>query len=584
MTAIGTSNYTIEAWVNLKSISGSPWILDGRYNASQKGYGGGGLGVRLNSSGQLWVNTSQSATGTGTTVLSTDTWHHIMVVRSGTGTNEFKVYLDGSLEVQGTDANSKTATWFRVAAHYGGGNALSGYVRDLRISTTARATTTPTEPVQADSDTNWLGCSLPYIADASSSSSSVTITGDLETRPYGPYDSAEYGAADHGGSIYFPVDTGARLSSASSSLELGTGNFTIEGWLYHKLNGATGSSYLFDYRTPPNSGSVHPYLYIENSIFKYGYGPYGQQITSGTVKENTWYHWAVCKSGTSTKLFLNGKQAGSTFTDNINYQGQQPYIGKHNNVTSLNAKGYLSDVRITKSDLYTADFTPPTAPLASTNSVLHMKGTDGSIIDKSGSDNLELVGDTKCTTTAVVYNSNTVSSKSMYFDGNGDGIVIPHNDRLNLNGCDWTVVYWFKVPSQTQNANWTFLQKGRNTTVRPYTTSFRLISGSGVEPRLFVSPNNSSQASISNNSAQTFGNWHHVAFVRIHSTGVITRYINGQANGTATSDVATNTEDLEIGTVTSAADEAGYIQDLRISKGKARYTSNFPLPTAELKG
>ena len=591
--AIGNDLFTVEFWYNgyLRSAgnTGGDYIWWLKYE--DVGNGNGAMRIRVfDDEIRLQYEHSTGYPGNVQALVDTtaNVWrHYAFVVTGKTAGSQIKIYVDGveSSSVVGTDyalGLNVTPVEHRIGASNTGAAPIYGYLRDFRISNIVRysANFTPsTETLTADSDTLWLGLHNSYLV--AEGGQSITVhNGENAASTFSPYNYNEYDVTSHGGSIYFPVDTGARLSSASSSLELGTGNFTIEGWIYHKLDGSTSSSYLFDYRTPPNSGSYHSFLYIENSVFKYGYGAYSQQITSGTVKENTWYHWAVCRSGTNTKLFLNGKQAGSTFTgDNVNYQGQQPYIGRHNNVSSLYAKGYLSDVRITKSDLYTADFTPPTAPLASTNSVLHMKGTDASIIDKSQGANLELVGNTTGSST-----TNFTGAKSMYFDGTGDGIVVPHRNELNLDGCDWTIEFWYNVTNPGAIANWNFISKGSNASVRPYAINFRLDNSNGVEPRLFVSSDNSSQVGISNNAWQTFGNWHHVAFVRIDSTGVITRYINGTANGTATSDLATNTEDLEIGTVTSGADEAGYIQDLRISKGKAHYTANFTPPSALLKG
>ena len=46
-----------------------------------------------------------------------------------------------------------------------------------------------------------------------------------------------------------------------------------------------------------------------------GYWRYG----STTLQPNTWYHVSVCRSGTSTRLFVNGVQEGSTYSDSTNY-------------------------------------------------------------------------------------------------------------------------------------------------------------------------------------------------------------------------------------------------------------------------
>ena len=77
--------------------------------------------------------------------------------------------------------------------------------------------------------------------------------------------------------------------------------------------------------------------------------------------------------------------------------------------------------------------------------------------------------------------------------------------------------------------------------------------------------------------------WTHVAAVRSGST--ITLYINGTADGTVSSAVNIVSHGaLQVGRqiLVSATDQMwlGYIDELRISKGIARWTSNFTPPSS----
>jgi|14BtaG_2_1085337.scaffolds.fasta_scaffold09973_2 hypothetical protein len=568
---VGSGPFCIEAWVYKRSNSSFDSICSLGSSAGSYQFE-----VGENSDRVRW-ETHSGAVATSTTTLNLNEWYHVAVSRDSS--NNLRLYVNGTKEDQVTNTeNYNDAGPFEIGRNRGSSDEFDGYIQDLRIVIgssvyEADTITVPTEPLTAITNTNLLTCHLPYITDGSTNGWELTVNGDVSTKPFSPYDYIEYDAADHGGSIYFPVNTGTRLSSASSSLELGTGNFTIEGWVYHKLDGATNSSYLFDYRIPPNSGSYHSFLYIENSVFKYGYGAYSQQITSGTVKENQWYHWAVCRSGTNTKLFLNGKQAGSTFTgDNVNYQGQQPYIGRHNNVTSLNAKGYLSDVRITKSDLYTADFTPPTAPLASTNSVLHIKGTDAAIIDKSGSANLELVGDTKCSTAQVKF----AGSKSMYFDGSGDRATATGVPDL---GDDFTIECWVY---STTTGNRGIVSSIDNIQSWSGSGYWSLYVGGGNYPQLIIDGG----TTTANSTTLPTNQWVHLAVTRTSNT--VRYFINGTVQSTTFSNSLTlkNPSGIVIGSSPNnnyIYNYTGYIQDLRIAN-ECKYTATFTPPTAPLEG
>jgi hypothetical protein len=98
----------------------------------------------------------------GTTTLSQDTWYHVALVRnSGTTT----IYLDGTSEGTYSDSenynNTSSANAYGATISIGANNAgtaqeWNGYIDELRISDSARYTTTftaPTEPFQNDANT-----------------------------------------------------------------------------------------------------------------------------------------------------------------------------------------------------------------------------------------------------------------------------------------------------------------------------------------------------------------------------------------------------------------------------------------------
>jgi hypothetical protein len=90
--------------------------------------------------------------------------------------------------------------------------------------------------------------------------------------------------------------------------------------------------------------------------------------------------------------------------------------------------------------------------------------------------------------------------------------------------------------------------------------------------------NNVGTATISQNT------WTHVAVTRNGST--FTVWVNGTSSGTATSSLILMNQTVR---TTVGANEngslpwLGYIDDLRITKGFARYTANFVPPTSALQ-
>jgi hypothetical protein len=151
-------------------------------------------------------------------------------------------------------------------------------------------------------------------------------------------------------------------NSQVTPIGFGSGDWTIEFWLY--LN-STGTQVIFDGRRTAAS-DVAPLIYYLSGL-KY-YTAANDRITGGTLSTGQWYHIAVCRSGTSTKMFIDGTQTGSTYTDTNSYvqQSQRPTIGAEGVAANLGnspLNAYIDDLRISKYARYTTTFTPPTAAL-----------------------------------------------------------------------------------------------------------------------------------------------------------------------------------------------------------------------------
>ena len=170
---IGNGNLTVECWFNSPQISGYQSILGQEfYNnfTSNKV----SFNFYLNSDGiYLWNRESGSAEQkfgvTGLWVAST--WNHVAWVREGTGSNENKIYLNGSLV---GSAFTNNVTYSSEQKYHIGGNFYSqtaygqypykGHISNLRMSNIARYTanfTPPTSEFTVDSNTILLTCQSP---------------------------------------------------------------------------------------------------------------------------------------------------------------------------------------------------------------------------------------------------------------------------------------------------------------------------------------------------------------------------------------------------------------------------------------
>jgi hypothetical protein len=165
------------------------------------------------------------------------------------------------------------------------------------------------------------------------------------------------------GSMYFNGSGASAYALSSTNFGLGTGNFTIEFWLY--LNATTQQTIVSMLASGTNQAVPHIY-YANGSGIRY-YVSGADQIVGGALSTGQWYHIALARSSGSTKMFINGTQTGSTYTDATTYLSSAPFILGDFDIplsgtNTLN--GYIDDLRITKGQArYTATFTPPTSAL-----------------------------------------------------------------------------------------------------------------------------------------------------------------------------------------------------------------------------
>ena len=151
-------------------------------------------------------------------------------------------------------------------------------------------------------------------------------------------------------------------NSNNSSFAFGTSNFTIELWFY--TTSFSSSPVLYDSRPSATQGA-YPCIYVDVNGVIYWYVNTSAPIVGSTLSLNTWYHVAVSRSGSSTKMFINGTQVGSTYTDTNTYLNSYPFLASSSfSVGSNYLAGAMTNVRVNNTTaVYTSNFTAPTAPL-----------------------------------------------------------------------------------------------------------------------------------------------------------------------------------------------------------------------------
>ena len=189
-----------------------------------------------------------------------------------------------------------------------------------------------------------------------------------------------------------------------------------------------------------------------------------------------------------------------------------------------------------------------------------------------------------CTsTTGDVSNTNAVSSNnssnfysgSWYFDASGDYLTVPYSaDSFNFGTGDFTVEAYV---NQLARVNYTAIISSTNTSIN--VTNHWTLGYSNTADMLSFKLGSGGSSAVTANFSAHYGKWSHVAATR--ESGTIRLFFDGQevASATDTSSLTGDTGNaVKIGqryTNQDAYSFNGYMSDLRVYKGVAKYTSNF---------
>ena len=584
--ALGTSDFTLELWFNTMILtgtsgSGSQYIISHRL-ASVVPYlfwieSSGALKLYASSDNSSWNLANQVALGT----ISINTWYHLAYTRSG---STFRVFLNGTQVHTFTSSASLTTTsnTLNIGGSASDTNSIfNGYISNVRFIKgtslyNSTPITVPTSPLTSVTNTKVLTCQSSTMIDNSVNNFTITPVADTKPILISPFTptatgTQNYSTTTFGGSMYFD-GTGDYLSvTPTSNFIFGTDDFTIEAWVY-MTGGTTGT--IFDNRT--GASSTHPVLYFSTATnLQYYVAGAGRINGTGTFLNN-WVHVALSRNSGNTKMFINGVQAGSTYADTNNFSTSgSVFTGGGYSAGNL-LTGYLSDVRVHNGvGLYTSNFVPTNSPQTSqtigpfgsltssantANSTLLLSGTSGGIIDLTRTSGMETFGNVMVTYSKSPYSG---VGQSYYFDGSGDYIVIPTSPNYGIGTGDFTVEFW-AYPTVNARQDWIDI-------ATPGTKRI-LVYYSGTAITYYVSPPNA--AGITG-PAMTLNTWQHIAVSR--QSGSTKMFINGQQVGSTYTDANDfgTTNLVSIGKDSSGSTHiTGYLSDIRITKGYARYTSN----------
>lgn len=214
---------------------------------------------------------------------------------------------------------------------------------------------------------------------------------------------------------------------SSSDFAFGTGDFTIEFFVRQAV---AGSAVLIDCRPNSSSNGAYITMYVDASVI-YLYVSAAVRITGPVVSAGAWHHIALSRSSGSTRLFVDGTQAGATYADATSYISCPVNIGSSGDLVWV-LNGHIDDLRVTKGVArYTANFAVPTE--AFPNRPMQLSGT---VKDSSGNFAARTVRAYKRSTGALSDSDTSSASDGAFTLDAADGTahyVICFDDDLNEN-------------------------------------------------------------------------------------------------------------------------------------------------------
>jgi hypothetical protein len=435
--------------------------------------------------------------------------------------------------------------------------------------------TVPSAPLTAITNTSLLTCQSNRFIDNSTNAYAVTAAGDASVQAFQPFPGATtWSGSVLGGSGYFD-GTGDYLSAGTNAaFAVGTGDFTIEFWVYPTAFSGTYTGYF----TTRTGGQGFDIQILNSSATLMLGNSTGAIISANNVLSlNTWQHVCAVRSGTTNSLYVNGTRV-ATGTDSTNFTDNGAKVGSSGPSGGNNCAGFISDVRLVKGTAVyspsSSTLTVPTAPLtAITNTSLLTNFTNAGIFDSAMMNNLETVGNAQVSTSVVKYGTG-----SMAFDGSGDWLAGPPTPQTDLGSGDFTIEAWLYRTASGAASDSGMVSRGAPSTLNGFVFAY-------TSANVLTFNFNYSGAIVTGVTVIPANTWTHVAVSRNGNTFRL--FVNGVVDATATSTNSQTTNASDVFYVGRAGYDSGrivtgYLDDVRLTKGAARYIGNFTPPVARM--
>jgi hypothetical protein len=319
--------------------------------------------------------------------------------------------------------------------------------------------------------------------DSSSNAFTITRNGNTTQGSFSPY-----------GSLWSNYFNGSSYLATSASIGSFASSFTFEGWTY--MTGTSAQSRALFCIGDDSTSSGMAFTVADNGAVTLCNN--GSNIINGYSAPsslNQWVHWAVVRSGSTLTIYRNGTSLTTVSMSNtlsgVLYTGVEKYSTTFDDY----AIGYISNLRVTNTAVYTTAFTPSTTPLTAISGTQYLGSQANRFLDASTNNaTINLTGTPQVQrfspfNPTAPYSTTTIGG-SGYFDGSSY-LTTPSSSQPVASG-DFTISAWFYLTSFSNSyyvvgGNWTsgltsewLIQIQNNGAIRFLTNGSTSFSSSGL--------------------------------------------------------------------------------------------------------
>ena len=558
------NDFTIQCWFYCTNVSTEQTIMTNGWSAYAPWL------IRINNASTLMINMSLDGGSWFVNEVSlgavvSNQWYHVAACRvSGT----LRVFVNGVQQY----TTSVGSLYNGSQAVYIGGRSdtvtpFIGYISDCQLingiglykSNFVPPIAPATPSLQTTLLLNFTGGG---IVDQHSSNVLETV-GNTQLASEDPYSGSYYSNYFNGTTDYLSI-----VEPAGT-----TGDLTMEFWVYPNtftpstqmiICNTTSAAGCFGFELASATGG-NIKVYIDSFS--------GPTTSSLALNLSSWNHVALVRSAGVFSLYINGTKDSYTKTSSgVFGRGGTIVVGRYSGGTEY-FQGYVSNFRwVQGTAQYSGStITAPTLPLTAITNTALLTCQSNKFVDNSANALTITLAGTPQVKSKNPFQQNTV--KSIYFDGTGDYLTTPTNALNNFGTGDFTVEAW--VYPNSLATDWFIISaSGSGGFFFGYSSTTTLGYGWGRTGTAW-------DYRVAGNA--TVGVWQHVAVTR---SGTSMRlFVNGTQSGT-TQTLAT-AYDMSLTSTTIGSQGAnyylnGYIKDLRVTKGYARYTGAFSPPIQQL--